>query len=280
MPVSLLKIRGSVPKPLIHLGKGMFLRFLDLYDFFSPRTGGVPPRRLAWAVGDGDFESIGNEFMRYFVELCHLNSGDRVLDVGCGCGRMALPMSRYLSPNGRYNGIDVAKEGIEWCQKTIGAMFPNFDFRCMDVLNGKYNPAGVVLASEYEFPFCDSFFDFAFLTSVFTHMLPSDIEHYIAEISRVLKRNGRCLATFYLSNDDSRHLINVGKSSIEFKHPYGIYAVADKRDPELAVAYEETYIRDLLRKCQLKVEEPIRFGSWSGRDKFTSYQDIVLVQKD
>ena len=40
--------------------------------------------------------------------------------------------------------------------------------------------------------------DVAFLTSVFTHMLPEDVEHYLDELARVLKPGGRTLITWFL----------------------------------------------------------------------------------
>ena len=46
-------------------------------------------------------------------------------------------------------------------------------------------------ASEYTFPYEDGEFDVVVLTSVFTHMLPDDVAHYLDEIARVLKPGGR-----------------------------------------------------------------------------------------
>jgi len=45
---------------------------------------------------------------------------------------------------------------------------------------------GTVAASEFVFPFADASFDFVSLASVFTHMLPVDLEHYAGQIARVL----------------------------------------------------------------------------------------------
>jgi 2-polyprenyl-3-methyl-5-hydroxy-6-metoxy-1,4-benzoquinol methylase len=39
--------------------------------------------------GSGDFNQVGEEYFRYFVQLGGLEPHERVLDVGCGIGRMA-----------------------------------------------------------------------------------------------------------------------------------------------------------------------------------------------
>jgi len=48
-------------------------------------------------IGDGDFEQAGQVFKNYFIELADLRPSDKVLDVGCEIGRMAIPLTSYLS---------------------------------------------------------------------------------------------------------------------------------------------------------------------------------------
>ena len=45
------------------------------------------------------------------------------------------------------------------------------------IYNKKYNPAGKCKWSEYGFSFETQSFDSVFLTSVFTHMLPQDMDN-------------------------------------------------------------------------------------------------------
>ena len=56
----------------------------------------IPPKSMIF-VGLGDFEKIGLEYKNHFIELAHLQPNHRVLDVGCGIGRMAIPLTNYLS---------------------------------------------------------------------------------------------------------------------------------------------------------------------------------------
>ena len=63
-----------------------------------------------------------------------------------------------------------------------------FRFHRADVASEAYNPEGAAPSSTYRFPFRDWSFDFIFLSSVFTHMLPDAVEHYLHEIARACSR--------------------------------------------------------------------------------------------
>jgi SAM-dependent methyltransferase len=192
---------------------------------------------------------------------------------------MAHSLTGYLSREGSYSGIDILKNGIDWCNANISPAFPNFTFQWVDVLNPKYNPTGRTRAAEYRFPFPEDCFDFVFLTSVFTHMLPEDVANYVREMSRVLKPEGRCFVTFFLLNQESRALIGRGKSTIQFPLRNGICVPEDERQPEHAMAYDEGHVRELFSSSGIPIMDPIRYGSWCGRSTFTSYQDVVIAKQ-
>jgi SAM-dependent methyltransferase len=238
----------------------------------------LPPPHLDF-VGAGDFRAIGEEFLRYFVQLGGLQPHHRVLDVGCGVGRMAAPLARYLEPSATYEGFDVVPEGIEWCLQEISTRHPNFRFRLADVRNAWYHPTGGQQAAQYVFPYAERSFDFAFLTSVFTHMVPAELERYVAEVARVLAVNGRALMTFFLLTPDSLAMLAAGRSTLDFRHQVGEYRVLDPALPEEAVAQPEARIREILASHGLVIVEPVHYGGWCGRRPTMSYQDIVVVQR-
>jgi SAM-dependent methyltransferase len=273
-------VRHYVPHPLIRLGRRIYYWPRDFLDaVLGRRSELTPPRAVSRFVGAGDFESVGETYARYIIELAELKRNEGILDVGCGVGRMAAPLTRYLEAGGFYEGFDVVAEGIEWCREHFTPRFPNFRFRHADLYNKQYNPAGKGVPSEYEFPYGDGAFDVVFLGSVFTHMLRKDTVHYAAEIRRVLKTGGRCFATFFLLNAESRSLAASGKSTLQFQYPLDGCSTIDKRTPERAVAYEEDFIRDLFGKLSMSVVEPIRYGSWSGRGDCLGLQDIAIFEK-
>jgi len=175
----------------------------------------MPPERLIRKIGPGDFRIIGNEFFHHFVTKGGLRPDAHVLDVGCGCGRMAIPLTRYLT-SGSYEGFDASRVLVAWCQDNITPNYPNFRFQHVDVLNQAYNSSGKIRPSELRFPYGDGSFDFVFLCSVFTHMLALDLEHYISEITRVLKDEGTSFITFFLLNAESEQLLTEKRSSEKF----------------------------------------------------------------
>ena len=244
------------------------------------KSGVKPPRSTTIVgVGGGDFEKIGQQHKKFFIELGGLMPEHTVLDVGCGVGRMAIPLTTYLSGECEYQGFDIVKSGIDWCQKNISTEFENFHFQHSDIYNKLYNPNGKTLARDYRFPFNDGTFDFVFLTSVFTHMLPADLENYMSEISRVLKPGGKCLITFFLLNEESERLVKSGKSTLDFKYETEGCLTIDEDKPEEAVAYPVDTVRNYFDQYDLKIETPIHYGSWCSRDSYVAYQDMVIATK-
>lgn len=238
----------------------------------------LPPKHLRLAVG-GSFKQIGQEFFQYFIELGGLQPHESVLDVGCGVGRMAIPLTGYLSDRGSYEGFDIVDVCIQWCRDCISPRYPHFNFQFADIYNKSYNPTGHYRASDYRFPYPDNRFDFVFLTSVFTHILPDGLENYLSEIARVLKPGGRGLMTFYLLNQESLQAIAENRSAIAFKHDFQTHRLLDVNIPESAVAYPEEFMMQICHKQGLKIQQPIYYGSWCGRTQFLSAQDVVLVSK-
>src|SRR5512132_200266 len=84
----------------------------------------LPPLRMRF-VGMGDFRAIGEELLNLLVHYGSLRRTDRVLDIGCGIGRVAIPLTRYLEPTATYDGFDVVKRGIDWCRSHITPKHPN-----------------------------------------------------------------------------------------------------------------------------------------------------------
>ena len=267
----------GLPAPLrrgLKLSSQLCLDGLDL--LLGRREELVPPRYLNFG-GDGNFVDTGNEFLRYFIQLGELRPEHRVLDIGCGIGRMARPLTKYLA-KGSYEGIDIVPRGIRWCQDHFTPRYPNFRFQLADVQNREYNPHGRFQAAEYQFPFKDNEFDFVYLTSVFTHMQKKDMTHYLRETSRALRRNGKCLITFFLLNGESRKLISAGQSSLNFVFPQEGCWTADESLPENALAYEEEYVREVFAESSL-VLESVQYGAWCGRSEYLSYQDVLVARK-
>src|SRR5208282_391883 len=130
-----------------------------------------------------------------------------------------------------------------------------------------------------KFPYPDRSFDFTFLASVFTHMLPQEVEHYAREIARTLKPNGRAAITFFIWNEESERLTKTRSGKLTFQHSYGQVRVQQRSKPEAAIAYPEATVRRVLEESGLTLLEPIHFGSWCGRAGTVTSQDLTLSER-
>lgn len=284
------RVRAIVPAPLWRFARTTRRRYrlwrvrqwLARLPEPEPGAPPVPPPGFLveqLGIGGGDFDLIGRQFVEYLRDNCDIRDGASVLDVGCGLGRIAVPLAQHLGSDGTYRGMDISGEAIAWCRKTITPMFPNFVFQASDIYNAAYNPTGRMSAARFTFPYSDGAFTCVFATSVFTHMQTAELKGYLQQIARVLRPTGKCLLTFFLLNEESTRLIREGKSQFPFAHELRGCWTTDKAVPESAIAYAEPDLRRMLTDAGLDVVEPIRYGSWCGRDKYTSGQDMVIARR-
>lgn len=277
-----------VPKSLINAGIYCIGIVWDKIDSLRNRQFYlVPPFALRMEVNSkfraSSYIEYGKEFLGYFIDFCNLKRNGCVLDVGCGSGILAVSLANYLNKEGSYEGFDINARRINWCKDNISKIYPNFHFKLVNLHNGKYNPKGREKASTFKFSYKDNSFDLVVLSSVFTHMLPNDVENYLGEIARVMKKNGKCLITYLLINPVSNKLQNKKLSSLNFRYSFENYKTIELPQNnytyEEAVAYEEGYIRRLYKKIAFRIDEPIQYGAWSGRKKFLNKQDIIIATK-
>lgn len=109
-------IKKFIPRPIISVGVYIIYFLRDSIDLLSDRRDSlIPPTRLMFD-GPRDFLTFkknGEEFLRYYIKLCDLKPNEKILDVGCGIGRKTVPLTKYLDENGRYEGFDIVRAGID-----------------------------------------------------------------------------------------------------------------------------------------------------------------------
>ena len=252
---------------------------IDIFERVTGKRDAITPPRGKIFIGSGDFLMQGERLLDILTQHGGLMPSHRVLDVGSGIGRVAIPLTKYLDAKGSYEGFDIVKAGVEWCQRRITPLHPNFQFRHIPLKNDLYNLSTTDEARNFAFPYGDGEFDLVFLFSVFTHMLPEDVDNYLNQIERVLKKGGTCLATFFIHNEESQGLMACNKG-LQFNHDRGHYLLLDPRVKEANVAFKEPYLLQLFEKNQLAVER-IHYGFWPGRDKNSciDFQDTVVLKK-
>lgn len=273
---------------------------LDLTDEMRGRRDPrVPPRRKNLP---SQVSSVGERVVDLMIDPGGLRPDARVLDIGCGPGRTAVALARYLDPDrGSYEGFDVMPESIRWCRERIAPRHPRFGFRVAEVQNAQYNPNGSQTADEYEFPYADGEFTFAAAVSVFTHLQPVETVHYLWESARVLVPGGRLLATFFLIDDEVEDAIAAGKASRaglfdRHKKPLRLdYELTDRAGhrfradqaevPEHLIALQRSDAISHLRDSGFEPIAVVR-GSWSGLAATASSdgagglgQDVVIAER-
>ena len=250
--------------------------FLDAPDYAIRLATGRshwPPYSLRSFVGGAQrFDEVGRWFLAEFQGLGLFSHGTRVLDIGCGCGRLSYTLAtdealRELEV--AYTGMDVDQASIRWCQRHITPLNPKFDFYHADCYNPSYNPHGSIAAARYRFPHQDSSFHVVLLTSVLTHVLEEELRHYLSEVFRLLVPGGIAYASFFLYQSASEAATGMERHGIAFPFSKAHLALNREDYPTNAVAYEEAFVRSVVRETGLRVMEPARYGA----------QDLLLLER-
>jgi SAM-dependent methyltransferase len=207
------------------------------------------------------------------MNMAGLRPEHDVLDIGCGVGRTARYLCDYLSSGARYEGFDVRRGPVTWCQQNISTRCPNFHFTYTPLYNTLYSAdTALSSAAEFVFPYPDETFDFALAHSLFTHLPPDVSDNYLHETYRVLRPRGISYSTWLLYSDgNSTNYSNPATSSMHLQSS-GVHAVQNPDTPDAAVGYSETWVRDSYVSAGLQIVEPIHPG-------FDRLQDVIVAVK-
>jgi ubiquinone/menaquinone biosynthesis C-methylase UbiE len=134
---------------------------------------------IHWALS---YDALTNRILRpseaSINALAHIKPGNKVLDVGCGSGRLTIAAQKWVGPTGEAQGIDPAPEMIAIAQRNADRAGLAVKFQ-----------VGLVEA----IPFLEATFDVV-LSRLVMHHLPGDLKQRgLAEMMRVLKPDGVCM---------------------------------------------------------------------------------------
>lgn len=235
----------------------------------------IPVRLMAMTgAGVETWEGISANHIAHYERYCPIQATHNVLEIGCGVGRDAIPLASKLQ-GGKYVGVDIMKEHIEWCQNHITRRYPDFEFLYVDVRSDDYNPNGSLTTLDVDYSSIGLKFDRIILQSVFTHMLEEEVTHYLSQFRCMLAPEGVVFATFFILNTDKHR---AAKQSARYKFLHMLHDglfVQDLANPRRVVAYAAGALSRVLSASGLKMQG-LHHGYWAGTHRATHFQDIIL----
>ena len=80
-----------------------------------------------WAEHDSALEKTLAPVTAALLSKVTVHQDIQVLDIGCGLGRMAIPLTQYLqAPQGSYHGVDLVASALAWNTDAITSVYKNF----------------------------------------------------------------------------------------------------------------------------------------------------------
>jgi len=133
------------------------------------------------ATNSGAPYYFGGGQTRRLVGMLAEKHGDgyskRILDWGCGCGRVAQHLLEDESLS--VTGIDIDPENVEWCRRNL--------------TRGKFSTVGLFPPTEFK----NESFDLAFAISVLTHLTEDAMDKWLEEMQRLIRPDGLLLVTIH-----------------------------------------------------------------------------------
>lgn len=127
---------------------------------------------------------------------CGLTADSRLLDWGCGAGRLAVGVRERFGRIADYHGVDIQPELIAWADANLAG--PGFRFTLLDVSNERYNPDGT---PDRTIGADSGMVDVFYAYSVFSHMNDDDTPAYLRLIAEALAPGGRAFVTCFVEED-------------------------------------------------------------------------------
>jgi ubiquinone/menaquinone biosynthesis C-methylase UbiE len=230
-----------------------------LLESFSPKT--------------RSFFDIDQQYCLDFHKIAGFSRSAKILEIGCGIGRFAIPLTNYLNSSGHYTGVDISKTCVSWCQNNVKSSNGNFQFaRLVSTIEND--------CQKIIFPSDNETYDFIFSSTQLTLLKYEEVHQFLKEIDRVLKPGGICLINYFLWNHSIDGLIKKNLTDIRSVIKVGH---SDTRAllnslKEKVFSYSESLITKSYQSTRLKIRE-VFYGYWSGSSQEPHYSDIIIAEK-
>lgn len=239
-------------------------------------------------VGGADPELVGE--ISAEILLSHLPSvpDARMLDFGCGIGRVALAVLRRRPELAALTGFDIVPKLVDFCRENIGANFTKANFELVADANDHYERYDRAKSVEAPQTHADllakygSSFDSAYAFSVFTHIDVNDFAPLLRFVGTLLKPGGRFLFTAFALTPFSRHQLDKGLTNPAFSRLHfeenGAVLVGKPSDRLAFIAYDISRIEAMIWEAGL-IPCEVEYGEWRSDKMSRSYQDVFVCRR-
>ncbi len=244
----------------------------------------------AESIGLGEPETVSMELFRFVTKHVPVGTDMRILDLGCGLGRSSAPFVDYLSNGGGHLvGVDVVERMTAFCSEVIGSRYSNASFYACSVPDSylfeqqRNNPT--ILPPIEKILARHEPFDLVMAFSVFTHLLPEEMDAYFSLFNHILKPDGRLVLTFLFLDEWTRPKIRnralpsmISRDTPNPMPEPGRVCFSSPSNPRAVVAIAIDDVLAMVKAHGFQPEQ-IHFGSWRAMPSET-FQDALVLQRE
>ncbi|MEN8125900.1 MAG: class I SAM-dependent methyltransferase [Bacteroidota bacterium] len=213
------------------------------------------------------YESFQIDYKKYFTDSFetakwltnhfkkHIDLKEkRILDWGCGPGRIIRHLPKVIGNSCEYYGTDYNKKSIDWCSKYI----PNIHFN--------NNPL------QAKLPYEDNFVDIIYGISIFTHLSKKLHYDWYKELFRVLKPQG----IMFLTTQGENYKVKLTENELENFNQNDLVVRGNVKEGHRT--YSAFHPKEFMNKLFSEVDILEHIETKSEKGKWLP-QDIWIIRK-
>ena len=239
-------------------------------------------------VGGSDPEAVGDACQRILQRYIAIGPQSRLLDFGCGVGRVLLSVLKHQPAVGAITGFDIMPPVVRFCESHIASAFPRASFQLIQGSNDHYDQfiaAGDALVAktrEQVLAGYGSAFSGAYAFSVFTHVELADFRSLLALLFELLEPGGELLFTSFLLTPYSRRAITERTALFPFGETAweqdGAIFIGNRSDRLGFIAFDLALVEQMVFDAGLVITH-VEHGSWTGANFSASLQDVIVCRR-